>query len=492
MLRHRTSLYEWCGTSYLGLDSINELICKTESVLSILRESLHPIDESIIEWLLRVKDQMEVWADEMELGLKSFTKVNPKLLNEINLTKESKKPSELIKEMKLLYSDVNTERSTKIVTVLQKLLNKVVAVNSQDSLKAIAGKKENSYDIAILNSEKENFKYIDTLQATYPDIAIVVVFNKINSSTLLKLGLKGISNTLTNPIKGVELKRELLNIAQTYHSNRRLLINNKKIFNFISDLQPLPNTLLQIQQVCDDEEITIKELIAVVKMDPVITGILLKAATSPMYGLKSVSTIDNAVSAFGKKTVKALAMSELSQYMGVVNLKAYQSCEETFSLVSKLRLSLMVAWYSKVSIAELSVLSTTAILGNLGQLLISKEISSANKEKDFYEQMRGFGVQIAEEQYLHTTTAFVTSDILGYWQLSNEVVDSIRYSDNPMEAPLEIRNLAIANHIVFNIIKLDGTFLDEITDEMYYIMSEEDLDPTIINKAIKTVKQNIG
>jgi len=477
-------------SNYLGLDSIYILVCKTESVLTILRESEHAIEESIIEWLLKVKDQMEVWADEMELGLKTFTEVDKTFLNQINLTKESRKPSEIIKGMSLLYIDSNSARAEKIVAALSKLLKEVVFISDITTLDNSIS-KSSIFEIAIINCGNDNYKIIDILHNKMHSISIISVFDKLNSSTLLKLGIKGISNSLSNPIKGPELKRELLNIAHTYHSQRRVLIDNKKIFNFISDLQPLPNTLLQIQQVCDDDDMGVKELIQVVKMDAVITGTLLNAASKPIYGLKSVSTIDSAVKAFGKRTVKAVAMSQLSEYMGEVDLRPYHINEETFSLVSSLRLSLMVAWYSKVSISSLSVLSTTAILGNLGQLLISKEILSVQKDSYFYQEIQNSNIQLAEEKYLHTTTAFVSSDILNYWQLSDEIVDSIRYSDNPIEAPLEIRSLAVANHILYNIVKLDGTFLEEIPDEIYYMMSEEGLDTTLLTSAIQAVRSNI-
>ena len=476
--------------SYLGLTHILELVTKTESVLNILRDDNLIVDESIIEWLLKVKDQMDVWTDEMELGVKKTTPVNPDLLNAINLTSSSKKPSEIIKEMDMLYVDFDANRANKIVAALSKLMNKVQLIDSKEKLAALQ-KNPNHFNIALLNVDKYNFSLIDKISNLYKKISFIVVFDKLNSARLMKLGLQGVSHTLTNPIKGSELKKELLLIASNYHADRRVLINNKKIVKFISELQPLPNTLLQIQQICDDDELGLSELIPVIKQDPVITGSLLNAASSPIYGLKSVSTIDQAVKAFGKRTVKALVLDQLSNLIGETNLKAYNIDDEIFSQVSAMRLSLMIAWYSKVSVAALGVLSSTAILGNLGQLLIAKEIDDSGQNSEFFSEIQKSGIQIAEEKFMHTTTAYVTSDILRFWQLPSDVVDSIRFSDNPLDAPLEIQHLALANHIVYNLVTLTGHVLSELSDDIYYQLSQNGLDPQPLEAALATLQKNI-
>jgi len=94
---------------------------------------------------------------------------------------------------------------------------------------------------------------------------------------------------------------------------------------------------------------------------------------------------------------------------------------------------------------------------------------------------------MAEEKIFHTITAYVCSDILRFWKLNPEVIDSIRYSTNPQEAPLDIHQLAVANHIVFNIVLLDGTVHKEIPKDILKLMKEEKLDVEPLMKAIKQI-----
>ena len=111
----------------------------------------------------------------------------------------------------------------------------------------------------------------------------------------------------------------------------------------------------------------------------------------------------------------------------------------------------MLKWYSKVNIADLSLLSSTSLLSNIGQLLISKELNEIGQDDAFIRVAKELGIKFAEESILHTSTPIVSAQILNYWKLSGEIVDIITYNDKPNEAPQNIKSLAVANHIVTKI-----------------------------------------
>ena len=474
-------------TKYLGLDNIYSVVDKTEHVLSSLRslDVLH--DEDIIEWLLKIKDQFEMWMDEMDLGSHTFSECNPDILAEITLTDEAPKPSEVIKTLNILYLDSDTGRAPLIAKALSKTLKEVKVGDSIEALNLYA--HDEKPDIILLNLKKGKEKYFETIFKKFPKVAIIAVFDKVTRSLLLELGQNGVGNVLTNPIKGTNLKRELLSIAHGFFSERRVLINNKKIFKFIEDLKPLPNTIMQIQQICDDEELSINDLVEVVKGDPVVVGVILNAANNPIYGIKAQNpTIENVIAIFGKKTIKAICYSMMSSYLGDMRLKAYGINEETFAQVGATRLSLMNEWYKHVDKTQLGILSSTAILGNLGQLLISSEVESLNIVDEFLESTRDFGFAVAEEKHLHTNNTFVTSDILSFWHLKNEIIDSIKYSADLNNAPLEVRSLAVANHIVYKLVDLDGSIAPTVSQDILSLMSEEGLEANhLINALAKLI-----
>ncbi len=470
---------------YLSIKSMISLVKRAEELLGTLRTQTGPADESVIDWLLRTKDHFNIWLDEMDLGLREFTKVDLKFVNEIKITASKIRPADRIKELNLLYIDANETRAVKFTGVLKNTLNDAYSVTSLNALESMGS--EYIPEICLINMGNENLKAIDIIHEKFTSSAIIVVHDKMNRAKLMKVGLKGVNHNLVNPIKGSDLKRELLAVTESHFSERRLLISNKKINDFIEDLQPLPSSIFQVQQICDDEDMSVRDLIKVVKVDPIISASILNAAASPIYGLKSVSTIDNAVSIFGKRTVKAIVLSEMSSNLGDIDLDAYGINEATFSEIAAKRLSLMIKWYSKISIADLSILSSSAILGSLGQLLIAKEVKNKDFQIQFLEYINEYGAQAAEEQFMHTTTPFVTSDILQFWNLPRDIIESIKYSDNPEDAPDEVRSLAIANHIVYRLIGLDAKVKSEINDDILMILQNEGLDPAHLERALKSL-----
>lgn len=60
----------------------------------------------------------------------------------------------------------------------------------------------------------------------------------------------------------------------------------------------------------------------------------------------------------------------------------------------------------------------------------------------------------------------MSSDIFRYWNLHKDIVDCVRFSDNPQNAPVEIYDLALANYVVFRLIPLNGEVVREIPERI--------------------------
>ncbi len=472
-------------SAYLSLIPLHTLVCKVETVISSLKDSKKPIQDDIIEWLLQVKDQMILYSSLMEKRETLLPSLPQELLNKIKITPSYIKPIDKLKTLSIIYIDLNIQRAKKVVPFLKKYTPSVKFISDIKEIKKL---DTDNYHIAIINLDKDNHKVIDYYKNNYPNLAIIAIFNKISNLCSKKLLENGISHAIQNPLNGKIIERELLSIVKVFHSSNNIMITHKKINDFIKTLQPLPNTILQIMQICDDEEISIKELIKVVKADPIISANILSVANSPIYGTNEIKTIDQAVVKFGKKAIKALATSGVHNSLGKIDISAYEITEDTFSQISLNRLSLMLKWYSKVSIADLSILTSTASLGNIGQLLISKELLRLDIDDKFIELCSAFDIKYAEESLLHTTTCQISSQILNYWKLSEDIVDVIEYSDYPKDAPKEIRKLCVANSIVNTLIDLQGNIAQEIPDEILPLLAEFNLDPKDLANALESIK----
>jgi len=473
-------------SSYLLLTPMNELMSKVETVLGSLRESKSIVQASVMEWLVEIKEQLLVWSHEMEEKETILSTAPKHLFSKIKITKPYINPSQKLKMLTLLYIDTNVDRAKKIVPYFKKLLQSVTYASDIDSAKNLL--QTDSYDIVITNLDNDNYRLIEYIKSNFANIPIIAVFDKISTSTSKKLLRHGINHTLTNPIKVKHINRELTSIVKIFYSSSNILIDHKKINSFINTLEPLPNTVLQIIQICDDEEIPIKELLKVVKTDPIISANILKIANSPIYSSVKITTIDQAVTKFGKRAVKAFSMAESYKALAPIDLSAYAINETTFSKIAMSRLSLMLKWYSKISIADLSILSSTALLGNIGQLLISREIVAQQRTDNFKVLCDEFDIKYAEESTIYTTTNNISSQILRYWKLSKDIIDIIAYSDNPLESPIELRKLAVANSIVYTLVDLKGNISSEVPDELLPLLEEYDFDKEVLAKALYSIQ----
>jgi len=470
---------------YLSLKPLKSLSHKAETVLGCLRDENKIVENSIIEWLLQIKDQLDRWLEQMnnyELELQEA----PSLLKiKFKISKSHQSVADTLKALSILYIDNDTKRADKIVAYL-----KQIAKNAKSSSSKDCSEKIKDYGIIIINLDKFNYPIIEFILKNYPDLPIISVFNTINLSSRKKLLKLGANNTILNPLNSKKIQRELSLITKTYYSSRKILIDNKKIGEFIQTLKPLPNTIFKIVNVCDDENSAIIDLIKIVKTDPIITANILKSANSPLYGSTRLTTIDQAITRLGKRAIKALAMCGMFKNLNPLNLSAYEIDEDTFSKVSMSRLSLILKWYSKVSIADLSILTSTALLGNIGQLLISKELINIQQDDNFQKLYTEFDIRYAEESIMHITTTMLSAQILNHWKLSNDIVDIISFSDNPLEAPDEFKKLAVANHIVYSLIDIVGNVSDHIPKDVLVLMKKFDLDPLPLKKALDFILEN--
>ena len=85
---------------------------------------------------------------------------------------------------------------------------------------------------------------------------------------------------------------------------------NSIVLRQIKNLPPLPKSVMEVQKITSDPNASIKDLVKVIKEDPLLTANLLKVANSPLYGFtRQIKTIDQAVALFGMSTVKGFAIS---------------------------------------------------------------------------------------------------------------------------------------------------------------------------------------
>ena len=199
----------------------------------------------------------------------------------------------------------------------------------------------------------------------------------------------------------------------------------------IKSLPPLPKSVLEVQKITSDPNSSIRDLVKVIKEDPLLTANLLKAANSPLYGFtRQIKTVDQAVALFGMSTVKGFVISFAIRNTLRFDLSAYGISEERFHDVAIKRNALAVNWYKKER-SKLDIMATDSFLIDVGAVVISLVLISEGKADTFREELKKENRYKVELKYIGATTSEVTAEIFKHWHFSKDLVEPIANIDMP-------------------------------------------------------------
>lgn len=474
--------------SYLNYEDTLKIVKKTEEVLGILRNYKRaPSNRTLFSWLEGVRIQISIWVNEIDTNDGILSEVSEELLKALQFNYDSTDPKILLKRLTLLIVIKNEKLRTVINENFSKFFKSVyVSDNAKDGFKKYLYNQP-SFIISDfnLNDNTNGFAMLKKVQQADSKLPVILLFDTYNRSLLMKLSIYGIS-ALTKPLKLGQLYSQVVEKIQIRYGAKRIKMSNETIQKVVEDLKPLPDSILRVQRLCDSPDTSVRDVIQEVKRDAIFSALILKEANMPIYGNQGMDSIERAVSFFGKRAVKALSLAEVAMQMGSIDLECYGIDSELFFKVSQLRMRLMISWYSKISIADLNILATTAVLGNIGQIIIAREIDALGRKEEFLEITKEEGSYAAEEQILNVSTAEVTADVLSYWELDRMLVDAIRYSDNLEQAPEEILSFAVANYIVFQLVPPNFHSVSvELPEQISELMEKHDLASEPLLKALE-------
>ena len=202
----------------------------------------------------------------------------------------------------------------------------------------------------------------------------------------------------------------------------------------IKSLPPLPKSVTEVQRITSNPNSSIKDLINVIKEDPLMTANLLKVANSPLYGFsRKIKTIDQAIALFGMSTVKGFVISFAIRNTLKFDLSAYGIDENRFHEIALKRNALGINWYKKDR-EKLDIISTNSFLIDIGAVIISLVLVSERRAEEFREELKRENRYKVELKYIGGTTAEVTAEVFKHWRFSNDLVESMANIDMPSKS----------------------------------------------------------
>ena len=265
------------------------------------------------------------------------------------------------------------------------------------------------------------------------------------------------------------------------------------IFESIKSLPPLSKTITEIQRIYADPESSISDLVKVIEDDPMIIANLLKAANSPLYSFqKDISNVAQAVSLFGMSMTRAIVLGNSVRKLLNVDMEPYGTSSDNFAEISSKQASLIQNWYRKIDRAKADKLFLAALLQETGKILIASHIIQKDETTTFKSEIEmSYNIPAVEKSYVGETSATITAAIFEHWGFDSDFVDMIRYSDDPLSAPLHVREFATALNIVKTAVSINDPFSEISINIALKKASDAGYNHEILEDCIDDMMENI-
>jgi putative nucleotidyltransferase with HDIG domain len=224
---------------------------------------------------------------------------------------------------------------------------------------------------------------------------------------------------------------------------------NSELFNDLvaklDDLMPLPMTIKKLVELTRDPDTPLHEIVAALEKDQAMVSKILKLANSSYYGfVKQINTISHAVVCLGYNSIKNLALTATTHSIfnkGVISYALEQGALFKHSYSVALGARTLAKQLKYPNQEEIYVMG---LLHDVGKVVLDQYA-----KQQFIDVIRLFrkgniSFLQAEEEVLGFNHGEIGAKIAEKWNLTDELIETIRYHHAPQLAPAS--NLSV--HVV--------------------------------------------
>jgi HD-like signal output (HDOD) protein len=236
------------------------------------------------------------------------------------------------------------------------------------------------------------------------------------------------------------------------------------IVNKVDSLPPMPQALLKLTQMLEQEDLSAEDFAEVIKLDVELTAQLLRLCNSAYYGLnRKISTPKDAVSILGLKAIKSLVYTILSHRVLERPIEGYALEPGALWLNGLTGAVYARALARKYNHPEPETAFTAAILRDVGKLVIEGFVGEAYSQLEELACYKRIDFNQAEHEYLGFSHTDVGYELAVKWTLSEVLTSVIRYHHSPQlsneNAPKQEKQTLALVHLADNFALMLGNGL---------------------------------
>lgn len=222
------------------------------------------------------------------------------------------------------------------------------------------------------------------------------------------------------------------------------------IIQKIEELPPMPDVVVRLLEASRDPQGSMREMVELIRLDPALTGKVLKLCNSSYYGLpRQINTLNEALVYIGTDTlVNFILAGCLSSY--------YKQAQTGYGLErgELWRHSVGCAIASqRISQVEndpatKNLAFTAGLLHDIGKIVLDEFVGEAKDEIDNVASMRDLSFEEAEKEVLGFSQTEIGYTLAKHWNLPQALLEAIRFHQHPentVEFPALVSQVHIGN-----------------------------------------------
>ena len=262
----------------------------------------------------------------------------------------------------------------------------------------------------------------------------------------------------------------------------------------IDSLPPLPKTIIDLEEFKRSSHKDLEVLEQIISQDPLIVATLLKVSNSAMFGFSNkVESASRAIHLLGVNFTLSIAFGSAIKNALDTDLGAYGINADNFMGLANTASNLLKEWLKRVDNNLKEELLLPVFLLETGRFVLSGIAIEDKFSEEFLGKVRKDPLTISatEKEYFNVTSTQVTSSIFEHWNLSESLVEIIRYADDVENCPEKYKKEAQILDVVRTICNVTDPVGDQFAEAGIAKAEAYGLDTKFLAKAIETMQDRL-
>ena len=268
----------------------------------------------------------------------------------------------------------------------------------------------------------------------------------------------------------------------------------KKILEKLKTIDEVPTMLsiaLEIDKLTHDINASAKQISDIVRVDPALTGKVLKIANSPIYAsTQRIVSLQQAIARLGLDELRRISIS-----VAIINSFKTHYVDYKQFWIHSITVAYVSTYLREISNVNdrLEELYSASILHDVGVIILDQYFTDVYKKVFDIAAKKQFNLELVEDKILGISHAEVGAFLMKKWNLPEAIIEPIRCHHHPQKAKSFINQtkiLYLSNFICNNRGIDNGTnffpngFYNDIWEDLSLSIDE-------IDSIIEKVKDNV-